>query len=239
MNNLMIIDECIYKIERPLNVSKIQDDLAEISKLLLPGRFEVNQFQKFIEELDLYRIRCDTPEDICAEFVMCLYKDLNAIPASEDIVDAIMDFNYMLEMCMADAVLCINLANGKITSREYEDDYDSLMDSIAEEFSYDFYYYGYSIENLITEYFYKNSLYVDADSLFNYFYSEGVQCTAEFVNAMNEFTKDKGKILLNDCQEILIEDLAEYGCVQIDSKTAGIDISKIKKKEEVKMIGGN
>lgn len=234
---LTVLEDCIYEIERPINVDKIEYDLRNLAHLIAPGKLSLKQYERFVQELDSYRIRYDTEDDLCNEVIMCLYKSTKSVPTAQDISEHIMSYNFMLESYIADAILCIKLELGEITSEYYVNEYESLMEEINEEFAYDFYYYGYSIEHMITKCVQNNLLLLDTEYFSEYFYCEGIDVDESFFSALSEFEKI-GDISINDCQQILIDDLVEYGCIQIDPKTINIDLDRVSNKEKVKMIGG-
>lgn len=233
---ITVLDKYIYKIERPIDVDKIENDLRRINNLLAPGKLSLEQYEEFVRELANYRITVNTPDDICTEVIMYIYKNPTRIPTSDDVVEHIMQFNYMLESYIADALLCIKLEKGEISSHSYINDYDFYMEEIQEEFAYDFYYYGYSIENIISSYIKNNAIALTTDYISEYAYCENIKIDDEFMAYLEKY-EESGDIILNDCQEILIDELAEYGFYRTSDSTLGFRSDRLVQKNEIKMIG--
>lgn len=228
----------IYTIERPINSCRVMNDVEAIKSSIAPGVYSDDQLKELMTELDDCIIDCCVTDDVFREVVMGVYEGASEIPSIEDAFQHIMEYNYTLQSCVAEAAICVNLSLGNIKTDEYISDYNNLIDEYITDY-YDM--NGYiDIDHMLYDCGSNNCISVSPALTDNTEYLEYSGMDMEdvkFIKNLNTLD-DEVNIYTNDCQVVLIPELTESGCVSFGYKELGYYPEIINEIDKRLMIGG-
>lgn len=223
----------LYRVETPIDTSKVARDLQEVRNQLAPGTHTREELIDFIIELDKYRITVNSSEKYIAELVRGFYD--NKMLECGDITFLLNQFDSELVYSMTEAAMILNVDEGKISLKEYVEDYDEIQDEIMMEFD------EYTdLEHLVADSIDYDSFEVSATSFEDeeYFEYTGIEPEElKALSAMKLIDKDI-KIYTNDCQEILIPELMQGSCVFTGDGNINYYKYIEDKERDRKLIGG-